>query len=68
MHVAIVNCKGQNLNGNSVKTVFSSQYADFFLVRPVAQDGIIWAEFIRTMTVNTDKSKLKQIVQLVRDQ
>jgi Flp pilus assembly protein TadG len=66
--VAIVNCLSQNLSGNSNKTVFSSKYADFFLVRPVANDNIIYAEFIRFMKPDSDGSKLKQIVQLVRDQ
>jgi hypothetical protein len=65
--VAIVNCLSQSLSGNSNQTVFSSKYADFFLVRPVANDNIIYAEFIRFMTPNSDGSKLKQIVQLVRD-
>jgi hypothetical protein len=65
--VAIVDCKSQNISGNSAKVVFSKQYAEFFLVRPVADDGIIWAEFVRFMTPASDGSKLKQIVQLVRD-
>jgi Flp pilus assembly protein TadG len=66
--IAIVDCKSQNISGNSNKVIFSKQYAEFFLVRPVADDGIIWAEFIRFMTPASSGTKLKQIVQLVRDQ
>jgi hypothetical protein len=66
--VAIVNCLDQNVQGNSVANVASSKYADFFLTKPVGSDGVIWAEFIRFMTVTSDGSKLKQVVQLVRDQ
>jgi hypothetical protein len=66
--VAIVNCLDQNVQGNSTTSVMSNKYADFFLTNPVGSDGVIWAEFIRFMTPTSDGSKLKQVVQLVRDQ
>lgn len=69
--VAIVNCMAQGVQGNSNANVMSSLYADFFLTEPVtsAPDpnaGIIYAEFIRTWTPQSDGTKLHQIVQLYR--
>jgi Flp pilus assembly protein TadG len=75
--VAIVNCEPP-IPGNSLKTVRSNSYADFFLVRPVDSgssttaypSGVIWAEFIRMVTPKLDSGqngKLHQIVQLYRD-
>jgi hypothetical protein len=65
--VAVVNCLDQNVQGNSTASVMSNKYGEFFLTNPVGSDGVIWAEFIRFMTPTSDGSKLKQIVQLVRD-
>jgi Flp pilus assembly protein TadG len=70
--VAIVNCREQEAKGNNPPKVQTTRYADFFLTDPVAASGsgsgVIWAEFVRIMTPDSDGSKLKQIVQLVRDQ
>jgi hypothetical protein len=44
----------------------SREYADFFLTQPVGSGNIVWAEFIRFMTPDSDGSKLHQIVQLYR--
>jgi hypothetical protein len=45
----------------------SGSYAQFFIIRPVDNDGIIWTEFVRMITKDTPGGHLKQIVQLVRD-
>lgn len=76
--VAIVNCTANNVKGNSVASVRSNLYADFFLTVPVFtgpvtapadyQQNVIYAEFVRMFTPQTDASKLHQIVQLYRDQ
>ena len=64
--VAIVNCLAQNISGNRNATVMSNTYADFFLTRPVDQSGIVYAEFVRFMTPQSDGTKLHQIIQLYR--
>jgi Flp pilus assembly protein TadG len=76
--VAIVNCQANNIKGNSVASVRSNLYADFFLTVPVFsgsvvapadyQQNVIYAEFVRKFTPQTDGSKLHQIIQLYRDQ
>jgi len=66
--VAIVNCLSQNIQGNSNATAQSNLYADFFLTRPVDKTNVIYAEFVRFVTSQSDGSKLHQIVQLYRDQ
>jgi hypothetical protein len=68
LSVAIVNCQAQGVQGNTNTSVMTNKYADFFLTKPVGQDGVIWAEFVRFLTPTTPGTKLRQIVQLVRDQ
>jgi Flp pilus assembly protein TadG len=62
--VAIVNCLDQGVQGNQAATVRSNKYAEFFLTKPVASDGVIWAEFLRFMTPSSDGSQLHQVVRL----
>jgi Flp pilus assembly protein TadG len=79
--VAIVNCLANGIKGNSVASARSNMYADFFLSNPVLsqnqlnqlratahfQANVIYAEFVRMFTPQSDGSKLHQIVQLYRD-
>ena len=72
--VAIVDCDPP-IPGNSVKSVRSNSYAEFFLVRPVDQGratnpsypaGIIWAEFVQMVTLQNSGGKLHTVIQLYR--
>jgi len=71
--VAIVNCQDQIVKGNNPPKVETTKYADFFITNAVQSSGganvkgVIFAEFVRMMTPQSDGSKLHQIVQLVRD-
>ncbi len=76
--VAIVNCRANDIKADTVVSVRSNVYADFFLTVPVYSGSIsaphgylpntIYAEFVRMITPQTDRSKLHHIVQLYRDQ
>jgi hypothetical protein len=69
LSVAIVDCVTQGVQGNSVTNVRSNKYADFFLIKPVGQDGVIWAEFMGMITPQTPgPHTVHHIVELVRDQ
>jgi hypothetical protein len=54
--------------GNSNLDVRSNSYAEFFLVQKVDSTSpnarIIWAEFVRTVTLSSAGSKLHQVVRL----
>jgi hypothetical protein len=76
--IAIVNCRANNIKADTVASVRSNVYADFFLPVPVFtgsisaphdyQSNVIYAEFVRMITPQLDHSKLHHIVQLYRDQ
>ncbi len=76
--VAIVNCRANDIKADSVASVRSNVYADFFLTVPVYsgsisvphdyQSNVIYAEFVRMITPQTDHGKLHHIVQLYRDE
>jgi Flp pilus assembly protein TadG len=67
LSVAIIDCIAHPFNGNSTPQIQSNAYANFFITRP-SVSGSVYAEFVEMMTPDTAGSKLKQIVQLVRDQ
>jgi Flp pilus assembly protein TadG len=62
--VAIVNCQDENAHGNNPPRVRSNTYAEFFLTKPVGSDGVIWAEFLRLMTPQSEGSDLHQVIRL----
>jgi hypothetical protein len=64
--VAIIDCIAHPFNGNSTPQIRSNAYANFFITRPSVA-GSVYAEFVEMMTPDSAGSKLKQIVQLVRD-
>jgi Flp pilus assembly protein TadG len=61
---AVVNCISQGINGNSNANVRATSYSEFFIIRPVDQTGIIWTEYIRTVTPTSSGSKLHQVIRL----
>lgn len=72
--VAVINCQGAGITGNSNPTLLAQSYAEFFLVRPVisngssGENGLIYAEFVRFVTPESHSTdtKLHHVVQLVR--
>jgi Flp pilus assembly protein TadG len=65
--VAVIDCLANNVRGNSVTNVISNSYINLFLTEP-SSAGEVWGEFMGLMTPTSSGSKIKQIVQLVRDQ
>jgi hypothetical protein len=65
IYVAVVNCNGLGITGNSSVGVTPTKYAQFFLTEP-ADSGVIYAEFVKLFTPADQNSKLKHIVELVR--
>lgn len=64
LSVAIVDCTAQGVQGNAGASIRSNSYAEFFLIQPVGQDGVIWTEFVRFVTPASVGSKLHQVVRL----
>jgi Flp pilus assembly protein TadG len=65
LYVAMINCSGYNIHGNSTPNMQAASFAKFFLTEP-ASDGKIYAEFVELITPSNTTGVLHNIVQLYR--
>jgi Flp pilus assembly protein TadG len=66
IYVAVVDCVNAGIKGNDASDGFikSNKIAKFFLTEP-ASGGVVFAEFVRLLTVENGDDKLHHIVELV---